>query len=84
MAVSKKTQVIMVSKDTVPPDTLIPTISLGLRPLPLQASISIVGLEMDSALTFPGHIKTMARKATWKLSCVWWTTHLDTQEIFTL
>ena len=40
---------------------------------------------MNSALTFTGHVKTIAKKAAWKLSCVRRVSHLlDSQGISTL
>ncbi|XP_069987613.1 uncharacterized protein [Penaeus vannamei] len=40
---------------------------------------------MNSALTFTGHVKTIARKAAWKLNCVRRIAHLlDSQGICTL
>ena len=80
----EKTQVMLVSRRHSPLDTPIPTILLDGRALPLQASISILGVEMNSALTFTGHVKTIARKAAWKLNCVRRIAHLDSQGICTL
>jgi len=81
----EKTQVMLVSRRHSPLDTPIPTILLDGRALPLQASISILGVEMNSALTFTGHVKTIARKAAWKLNCVRRIAHLlDSQGIYTL
>ncbi|XP_045118152.1 uncharacterized protein LOC123508465 [Portunus trituberculatus] len=78
-----KTQVMLVSRRHSPPDT--PTILLDGRALPLQASISILGVEMNSALTFTGHVRTIAKKAAWKLSCIRRVSHLlDSQGISTL
>ncbi|KAG0715309.1 hypothetical protein GWK47_012230 [Chionoecetes opilio] len=81
----EKTQAILISRRQRPPDTPIPTILLGGRPVPLQRSISILGVEVNSVLTFTDHIRTIARKATWKLSCVRRVSHLlDSQGITTL
>ncbi|XP_069983709.1 uncharacterized protein [Penaeus vannamei] len=42
-------------------------------------------MEMNSALTFTGHVKNIARKAAWKLNCVRRIAHLlDSQGICTL
>ena len=60
----EKTQVMLVSRGHCFPDTPIPTILLDGRALPLQDSISILGVEMNSALTFTGHVKTIARKSS--------------------
>ncbi|KAG0722187.1 hypothetical protein GWK47_044984 [Chionoecetes opilio] len=55
------------------------------QPVPLQTSISILGVEVNSVLTFTDHIRTIARKAAWKLSCVRRVSHLlDSQGITTL
>ncbi|XP_069987649.1 uncharacterized protein [Penaeus vannamei] len=57
----EKTQVMLVSRRHSPLDTPIPTILLDGRALPLQASISILGVEMNSALTFTGHVKNIGK-----------------------
>ncbi|KAG0715148.1 hypothetical protein GWK47_012632 [Chionoecetes opilio] len=81
----EKTQAMLISRRQRPPDTPIPTILLGGRPVPLQTSISILGVEVNSVLTFTDHIRTIARKAAWKLSCVRRVSHLlDSQGITTL
>ncbi|KAG0721158.1 hypothetical protein GWK47_047008 [Chionoecetes opilio] len=68
-----------------PPDTPIPTILLSGRPVALQTSLSILGVEVSSVLTFTDHIRTIARKAAWKLSSVRRVSHLlDSQGITTL
>ncbi|KAG0719688.1 hypothetical protein GWK47_049993 [Chionoecetes opilio] len=42
-------------------------------------------VEVNSILTFTDHIRTIARKAAWKLSCVWRVSHLfDSHGITTL
>ncbi|KAG0714935.1 hypothetical protein GWK47_013117 [Chionoecetes opilio] len=75
----------LISRRQRPPDTPIPTILLGGRPVPLQTSLSILGVEVNSVLTFTDHIRTIARKAAWKLSCVRRVSHLlDSQGITTL
>ncbi|KAG0716722.1 hypothetical protein GWK47_009008 [Chionoecetes opilio] len=81
----EKTQAMLISRRQRPPDTPIPTILLGGRPVPLQTSISILGVEVNSVLTFTDHIRTIARKSAWKLSCVRRVSHLlDSQGITTL
>ncbi|XP_070000716.1 uncharacterized protein [Penaeus vannamei] len=80
----EKTQVMLISRRHSPLDTPIPTILFDGRALPLQASISILGVEMNSALTFTGHVKTIARTAAWKLNCVRRISHLDSQGISAL
>ncbi|KAG0712555.1 hypothetical protein GWK47_018223 [Chionoecetes opilio] len=81
----EKTQAMLISRRQRPLDTPIPTILLGGRPVPLQTSISILGVEVNSVLTFTDHIRTIARKAAWKLSCVVRVSHLlDSQGITTL
>ncbi|KAG0721159.1 hypothetical protein GWK47_047009 [Chionoecetes opilio] len=75
----------LISRRQRPPDTPIPTILLGGKPVPLHTSISILGVEVNSVLTFTDHIQTIARKAAWKLSCVRRVIHLlDSQGITTL
>ncbi|KAG0710822.1 hypothetical protein GWK47_022007 [Chionoecetes opilio] len=75
----------LISRRQRPPDTPIPTILLGGRPVPLQTSISILGVEVNSVPTFTDHMRTIARKAAWKLSCVRCVSHLlDSQGITTL
>ncbi|KAG0730443.1 hypothetical protein GWK47_028255 [Chionoecetes opilio] len=75
----------LISRRQRPPDTPIPTILLGGRPVPLQTSFSILGVEVNSVLTFTDHIRTIARKAVRKLSCVRRVSHLlDSQGITTL
>ncbi|KAG0718080.1 hypothetical protein GWK47_053169 [Chionoecetes opilio] len=75
----------LISRRQRPPDTPIPTILLGGRPVPLQTSISILGVEVNSVLTFTDHIRTIAREAAWKLSCVRRVSHLlDSQGSTTL
>ena len=59
----EKTQVMLVSRSHRLPDTPIPTLLLDGRALPLQDSTSILEVEMNSALTFTGHVKTIARKS---------------------
>ncbi|KAG0716627.1 hypothetical protein GWK47_009216 [Chionoecetes opilio] len=74
-----------ISRRQRPPDTPIPTILLGGRPVPLQTSLSILRVEVNSVLIFTDHIRTIARKAAWKLSCVRRVSHLlDSQGITTL
>ncbi|KAG0715290.1 hypothetical protein GWK47_012283 [Chionoecetes opilio] len=66
----------LISRRQRPPDIPIPTILLGGRPVLLQTSLSILGVEVNSVLTFTELIRTIARKAAWKLSCVRRVSHL--------
>lgn len=63
----EKIQVMLVSRRRCPLATHIPTILLDGRALPLKASISILSVEMNSALMFTGHVKSIASKGAWKL-----------------
>ncbi|KAK8377744.1 hypothetical protein O3P69_014004 [Scylla paramamosain] len=81
----EKTQVMQDSRRHRTLDTPIPIILLDGRPLPLLASISILGVEVNSTLSFIGHVKTIARRAAGKLSCIKRVSHLvDSQGITAL
>ncbi|MPC12838.1 hypothetical protein E2C01_005551 [Portunus trituberculatus] len=47
-----------------------PAFFLEGKRLPLQQSISILGVEVDASLTFTTHMRRVARDAAWRLSCV--------------
>jgi len=65
--------------------TLIPTVLLERRALPLQASITILGVEVSDTLTFNNHLRNVAKKAARRLSCVRCISHLlDARGISTL
>ena len=65
-----KTQAMLISRrqdiNTLPP----PNIHLEGRQLQLQDSITILGVEVDSRLSFTSHAKKVAKNAAWKLSCI--------------
>ncbi|KAG0722214.1 hypothetical protein GWK47_044926 [Chionoecetes opilio] len=61
----EKTQEMLISRRQRPPDTPIPSILWGWRLVPQHTSLSILGLEVNSVLTFTGHIRPIARKAAW-------------------
>ena len=71
-----KTQAMVISRrqdiNTIPA----PNIQLEGRRLYLQDSINILGVEIDSSLTFTNHAKKVAKNAAWKLSCVRRISHL--------
>lgn len=53
-----------------------PGIQLEGKTLPLQDSISILGVEFDAGLSFTNHAKKISKNAAWKLSCVRRISHL--------
>uniref|UniRef100_A0A0P4VPS6 Reverse transcriptase domain-containing protein n=1 Tax=Scylla olivacea TaxID=85551 RepID=A0A0P4VPS6_SCYOL len=82
---SEKTQVLLVSRRHRTLDTPIPAILLDGRPLSLLTSISILGVEVNGTLSFTGHVKTIARRAAGKLTCIRRVSHLlDSQGITAL
>ena len=55
------------------------------RRIHLQESVSILGVEFDSGLTFTSHVRKVAKNAAWKLSCVRRISHLlDSKGVVTL
>ena len=71
-----KTQVMLVTRRRSPPAIPIPPIHLDGLVLPLQASVTILGVEIDSSLSFTSHVKKIATKAAGRLSCVRRVSHL--------
>ncbi|KAG0719788.1 hypothetical protein GWK47_049766 [Chionoecetes opilio] len=53
-----------------------PDIRVEGRSLPLQRSISILGVEFDAGLTFTRHARRVAKNSAWRLSCVRRISHL--------
>ncbi|KAG0722335.1 hypothetical protein GWK47_006092 [Chionoecetes opilio] len=79
---SEKPPGIFISRRQCPLDIPILSILLGGRPVPLQTSLSILGLKVRIVSTFTDHIRTIARNSAWKLSCVRRVSHLlDSQGI---
>ena len=66
----EKTQVLHISRRQEPRETPPPSILLDNRRVPLQDSISILGVEFDSRLSFTKHVKKVAKDAAWKLGCI--------------
>ena len=64
----EKTQVLHISRRRE--DAHPPAFFLEGKRLPLQQSISILGVEVDAGLTFTTHVRRVARDAAWRLSCV--------------
>ena len=71
-----KTQVMLITRRRSPPAFPIPPILLDGKVLPLQSTVTILGLEIDSSLTFTSHVKSTASKAAGRLSCVRRVSHL--------
>ncbi|KAG0715468.1 hypothetical protein GWK47_011872 [Chionoecetes opilio] len=55
------------------------------RRIHLQESVSILGVEFDSGLTYTSHVRKVANDTAWKLSCIRRVAHLlDAQGVGTL
>lgn len=66
----EKTYVMLISGRHAPLGTPTPIILLNGRELPLQSSLTILKVELNSIQTFTGHVRTISKRTTWKLSCV--------------
>ena len=58
------------------PEEVLPNIKLNGRPLQLEHSINILGIEIDSKLTFTSHVSELAKKCGKKLACLRRVSHL--------
>ncbi|KAG0724822.1 RNA-directed DNA polymerase from mobile element jockey [Chionoecetes opilio] len=65
-----KTQALLISRRQDITNLPAPDIRLEGRSLPLQRSISILGVEFDAGLTFTSHARRVAKNSAWRLSCV--------------
>ncbi|KAK4326961.1 hypothetical protein Pmani_002564 [Petrolisthes manimaculis] len=71
-----KTQVMLVTRRSSPPAIPIPPNHLDGLVLPLQTTVTILGVEIDSTISFTSHVKKTASKAAGRLSCVKRVSHL--------
>ncbi|MPD04617.1 hypothetical protein E2C01_100314 [Portunus trituberculatus] len=46
------------------------SLSFGAAALPLQEDVKILGMEMDQGLRFDSHVKTIAKKASHRISAL--------------
>ena len=75
----------LISRQQRPHDAPSPAIVLNGKRLPLLPSVSILGVEVNNTLTFTHHVRAVANKAAWKLSCVRRVSHLlDAKGVSTL
>lgn len=72
----EKTQVMLISRRRESTNAALPDIYLEDRRLPLQRSITILGVEFDDNLSFTNHVRQVARDAAWKLGCIRRISHL--------
>lgn len=81
----EKTQAVLISRRHDAVNWNQQHILLEGRRVQLQESVSILGVEFDSRLTFTRHVRKVAKDAAWKLSCIRRLAHLlDAQGIETL
>ena len=71
-----KTQMMLISRRKAPQPSAMPPVLLDCKRLSLQDSISILGIEFDSRLSFTNHAKQVAKTAGWKLGCIRRVSHL--------
>ncbi|XP_050715616.1 uncharacterized protein LOC126998200 [Eriocheir sinensis] len=71
-----KTQAMVISRRRDINNLAGPGIQLEGKTLPLQDSISILGVGFDAGLSFTNHAKKISKNAAWKLSCVRRISHL--------
>ena len=71
-----KTQAMLISRRQDLPNLPAPKILLENKQLPLETSITILGVEFDTGLSFTDHVKKVAKSAAWKLGCVRRISHL--------
>ncbi|KAG0713249.1 hypothetical protein GWK47_016619 [Chionoecetes opilio] len=80
-----KTQVMLISRRHHPPATPIPPILLDGKVLPLQPTVNILGVEVNSTLSFTSHVRKTASRAAGRLNCVRRVSHLlDARGVTTL
>ena len=72
----EKTQVMLITRRQQNPEVELPYLKLNGRILQLEQSISILGVEIDSKLTFTNHISDLAKKCGKKLACLRRVSHL--------
>ena len=72
----EKTQVMLITRRQQNPEEVLPNIKLNGRPLQLEHSINILGIEIDSKLTFTSHVSELAKKCGKKLACLRRVSHL--------
>ena len=71
-----KTQVMLVSRHRGPRTITIPPILLDGKVLPLQSTVHILGIEVNSCLSFTDHVRKLASRAAGRLSCIQRVSHL--------
>ena len=71
-----KTQMMLITRRQAVPPSTPPPVLLDGKQLSLQDSISILGVEFDSCLSFTNHTKQVAKTAGWKLGCIRRVSHL--------
>lgn len=72
----EKTQVMLISRRQDLATAAPVDIQLDGRRLPLQGSVTILGVEFDNHLTFTNHVRQVAKDAAWKLGCIRRIAHL--------
>ena len=72
----KKTQMMVISRRQDAQNVNLPSIKLDGKILPQKSSITILGVEIDSILSFTNHVKELATRCAKKLSCIRRISHL--------
>ena len=71
-----KTQTMLISRRHESPDDNLPSIKLEEKELILLPTMNILGIEIDSKLSFTSHVKEVANKCARKFACVRRIAHL--------
>lgn len=66
----ERTQAMVVSRSPAAGPAVEGRLLFGGIPLPLQESVKILGMEGDRGLRFDSHIKHIAQKASYRVSCL--------------